>query len=40
MRLMINTNVYGWIMWGILGKDAKWFLGFTKEPKPINISQK
>lgn len=35
MKILLGDDVYGWIMWGILGKDAKWFLGFSKQPKWI-----
>lgn len=33
MKLLIRENVFGWIMTGLIGKDAKWFLGFSKVPK-------
>lgn len=33
MRLLYRENVYGWIMTGLLGKEGKWFIGFSKAPK-------
>ncbi len=33
MKVLINANVYGWVMWGFLGKNAKWFFGFSKQPE-------
>ena len=32
MKLYFKTNVHGWIMTGILGKDAKWFFGYSRKP--------
>lgn len=33
MRVVIAKNIYGWIMTGLIGKNGKWFLGFSKAPK-------
>jgi len=30
MRILINKNIYGWNMTGLLGADAKWFFGFSR----------
>lgn len=30
MRFVFKQNIYSWIMTGIIGKDGKWFLGFSK----------
>lgn len=32
MKLLLNANVYGWRMTGLLGKDGAWFVGFSKRP--------
>ena len=34
MNLLINSDVYGWRMTGLLGEDSAWFLGFSKKPVP------
>ena len=33
MKILFNTNIYGWRMWGLLGKHERWFFGFSKQPK-------
>jgi hypothetical protein len=36
MKLLINVKTYGYLMTGIMGANARWFLGFSKvldEPK-------
>ncbi len=33
MKLLINANIYGWVMTGLLGKNARWFFGFSRVPK-------
>lgn len=30
MRLLINANVYGWRMTGLMGKGGEWFLGWSR----------
>ena len=30
MKLLLNDEVFGWRMTGLLGKDARWFLGFSR----------
>ena len=30
--MLINENVYGWYMTGIIGNSGKWFLGFSQAP--------
>jgi hypothetical protein len=35
MRLLINANVFGWRMTGLMPKGAKWFFGFSRQPKEI-----
>lgn len=35
MKILVNANVYGWRMTGLLGKGAKWFFGFSKKPKDV-----
>ena len=37
MKLLIRRNVFGWVMTGLLGKDAKWFLGFSRQPTDKEI---
>lgn len=32
MKILFGDDVYGWRMWGLLGKNAKWFLGYSKQP--------
>jgi hypothetical protein len=29
MQLLINEDIFGWKLTGLLGKDAKWFLGYS-----------
>lgn len=31
MKIFINRNIARWVMTGLLGKDAKWFLGFSRQ---------
>lgn len=35
MRLLINANVFGWRMTGLMPKGAGWFFGFSRRPKEI-----
>jgi hypothetical protein len=37
MKLLIRRNVFGWVMTGLRGKDAKWFLGFSRQPADKEI---
>lgn len=30
MKFYFGENVYGWKMYGIVGKGAKWFVGYSK----------
>jgi hypothetical protein len=30
MKYVHKARVYGYIMTGLIGKDGKWFLGFSK----------
>ena len=39
MELLINDNVYGWKMTGLLGKDGKWFFGFSAAPVKAKYSK-
>jgi hypothetical protein len=32
MKLLINANVFGWRMTGLLGKDGAWFFGWSRRP--------
>lgn len=34
MRFLLNTNVWGYRMTGLLGKGSRWFLGFSRRVKP------
>ena len=35
MRLLFGYPGWGWKMWGILGKENRWFVGFSmQERKP------
>jgi hypothetical protein len=36
MRLLINTNVFGWQMTGLMPKGAGWFFGISRRPKEIS----
>ena len=36
MRLLLNENIFGWKMTGFLGKNGRWFLGYSKEPKKLS----
>lgn len=29
MKFYCNEGPWGWRMWGLVGKDAKWFIGFS-----------
>ena len=31
MKLYLGTPGWGWRMWGLIGKNSKWFLGFSKQ---------
>ena len=33
MKLLLNENVYGWKMTGLIGSDGAWFIGFSKRPE-------
>ena len=35
MKLLLKSNVWRWNMTGILGKDAKWFFGFSRSQKEL-----
>ena len=35
MRLLINANVFGWRMTGLMPKSARWFFGLSRRPKEI-----
>lgn len=37
MRLLINANVFGWRMTGLMPKSADWFIGFSRRPKEIQV---
>lgn len=28
--LLLNARIYGWRMTGLLGRDAVWFVGFSR----------
>ena len=32
MKVLYRADVFGWNMTGLLGKDAKWFFGYSREP--------
>jgi hypothetical protein len=34
MKVLINADVYGWKMTGLLGAGGAWFLGHSKRPHP------
>ena len=36
MRLLINANVFGWRMTGLMPKGAGWFFGFSRRPNEIS----
>jgi hypothetical protein len=36
MKVLINRNVWGWRMTGLLGKGGAWFLGWSCRPDNIN----
>lgn len=38
MKILWRSNVFGWIMTGIIGKNAKWFFGFSKSPEQIQLN--
>ena len=35
MRLLINENIFGWRMTGLLPKGNRWFFGFSRQPQEI-----
>lgn len=35
MKILFVENVYGWVMTGLLGKDGKWFLGYSHTPREV-----
>ena len=35
MKFLINQNVCGWCMTGIIGHGCHWFFGFSREPDDI-----
>ncbi len=39
MRLLINANVFGWKMTGLMPKGAGWFFGFSRRPKEIDMEK-
>jgi hypothetical protein len=32
-RVMVDEDVYGWRMTGLLGKDGAWFVGYSRRPE-------
>ncbi len=36
MRLLINANVFGWRMTGLMPTGAAWFFGISRRPKEIS----
>lgn len=35
MKLLLGTRLWGWRMFGLLGRHARWFLGFSMAlPRP------
>jgi hypothetical protein len=38
MRVLINANVYGWTMTGLLGAGGAWFLGHSKRPTTTTLT--
>jgi hypothetical protein len=37
MKLLVNANVYGWTMTGLLGDGGAWFLGHSKRPTTTTL---
>lgn len=38
MKFYWKENVHGWVMTGIVGKDAKWFIGFSRAPATDGVT--
>jgi hypothetical protein len=36
MKLLWKANMFGWHMTGLLGKDAAWFLGYSRRPAALD----
>lgn len=32
MKILIRADVYGWRMTGLLGREARWFIGYSQRP--------
>ena len=39
MKLLLNADVYGWRMTGLLGKDGAWFAGFSSRPRQTKVTR-
>lgn len=38
MRLLLDADVFGWRMTGLMGAGGAWFLGFSRSrPKPRRL---
>lgn len=35
MNFYWNTNVFGWRMYGLVGRNAAWFVGVSIRPKAL-----
>ena len=33
MRFLWNSEIYGWLLWGLLGRKGRWFLGLSINPR-------
>ena len=40
MKIVFNKDIYGWIMTGIIGKNGRWFIGFSYVKNKANNSNK
>lgn len=39
MKPLLNANVYGWRMTGLLGKGGAWFFGYSRRPDaPLGVA--
>lgn len=39
MKFYFKKYVYQWVMTGLVGKDGMWFLGYSKRPTLLTVSE-
>ena len=39
MKFYFRQYVYHWLMTGFVGKNGKWFLGFSSRPEAVSPAQ-